>query len=128
MSESGLPANVSSNEGLGVGAKARWYCVSRDGQAMLCLNEHNAQAMAAQNDTDYPNQAPYKAVALGDVAAERERWASPVRTLLAAHDASLDRIGTLMRAHNLQTLTLPIEAADELAAMQALRDVLTPNV
>ena len=73
MSERGLPANVGSNEGLGVGDGARWYCVSRDGLAMLCLNEHNAHAMAAQNATHYPNQAPYKAVALGDVVAERER-------------------------------------------------------
>ena len=56
-----------------IGDGARWYCVSRDGLAMLCLNEQNAQAMAAQNATEFPNQAPYKAVALGDIAAERDR-------------------------------------------------------
>ena len=66
-----LPLTVGSNDGLGVSDGARWYCVSRDGLAMLCLNEQNAQAMAAQNGTEFPNQAPYKAVALVDIAAER---------------------------------------------------------
>ena len=58
------------------------------------------------------------------VAAERERWAGPVRAALAAHDAGLERLGAVMRANNVQTLTLPSEAADELTAMQALRDML----
>ena len=54
---------------------ARWYCVSRDGLAALCLDEANAKDMAAQCDIAYPRHAPHRAVLLGDVAAERERCA-----------------------------------------------------
>ena len=46
----------------------RWYCISRDGLAMLCLNERNAREMATQNDIDYPNQAPYIACVLDGCA------------------------------------------------------------
>ena len=70
-----------------IGDRARWYCVSRDGLAMLCLNEPNAQAMAAQNGTEFPNQAPYKAVALGDIAAERADYGR----LLTLQQASYER-------------------------------------
>ena len=54
---------------------ARWYCVSRDGLATLCLDEANAREMAAQCAHDYPRQAPYRAVLLGDVTALRESMA-----------------------------------------------------
>ena len=52
----------------------RWYMVSADGLATLCLDEQNARDEAAKADTYYPRRAPHRAVLLGDVAAERERW------------------------------------------------------
>ena len=52
--------------------EARWYCVSRDGLATLCLNEANARDMVAECVRDYPRQAPYRAVRLVD-AEELER-------------------------------------------------------
>lgn len=66
------PLEVRSNDGLGP-LPARWYMVSRDGLATLCASEENAREMAAECARDYPRQAPYRAVMLGDVAAERER-------------------------------------------------------
>lgn len=47
----------------------RWYSVTRDGLACLCLDEANARAMAAQCDRDYPKHAPHKAMQLVDAAA-----------------------------------------------------------
>ena len=58
------------------------------------------------------------------VAAERERWAAPVRALLAAHDAALERVGKMMQANGMMTLNLPAEVNDEFKAVHALRDVL----
>ena len=53
--------------------ESRWYCVSRDDIAMLCVNEADAQEEAAHLDSDWPADAPHRAVQLGDVAAEREQ-------------------------------------------------------
>lgn len=47
----------------------RWYSVTRDGLACLCLDEANAREMAAQCDRDYPQHAPHTAMILGDVTA-----------------------------------------------------------
>jgi hypothetical protein len=60
-------------------------------------------------------------------AEERERWANPVKALLAAHDAELGRILKSMQERGVRMLHLPIEAADEFAAVQALRDLCGPN-
>ena len=73
----------------------RWYCVSRDGLATLCLNEANAREMAVQCAADYPRQAPYRAVQLGDVAAERERCAKLAET---SHPHDWAFIGAAIRA------------------------------
>ena len=58
---------------------------------------------------------------LAAVAAERERWAAPVRALLAAHDASLMRVGEMMRAHGVTTLRIGGDAQAELDAIETLR-------
>ena len=72
MSDEGTPDKVRLSEELGP-LPARWYCVSRDGLATLCLDEASARDMAAHCAHDYPRQAPYRAVLLGDVTALRER-------------------------------------------------------
>lgn len=53
----------------------RWYAMSCDGLGTLCANEADAIMMADHCTTNYPRGAPYAAVLLGDVAAERERCA-----------------------------------------------------
>ena len=63
---------------LGHATEARWYCLDRDGVAMLCKDEADARAQAVENDDCWPGRAPHRAVLLGDVAAERERCAKPV--------------------------------------------------
>lgn len=70
-----LALNLSNELGL---LPARWYCVSRDGLATLCLNEANAREMVAECAREYTRQAPYRAVLMGDIAAERERWTDVV--------------------------------------------------
>ena len=57
---------------LGQAAEARWYCLDREGLAMLCKDEADALAEAAENDKCWPGRAPHRAVLLGDVAAERD--------------------------------------------------------
>lgn len=67
-------------EGLGPGAKARWYVVSRDGLATLCADGEDAQKGAETCNFLYPRHAPHRAMQMVDageitaaVAAERER-------------------------------------------------------
>lgn len=70
-----------SNDLLGQASEARWYCLDRDGVAMLCKDEEDARAQVVENDDCWPQRAPHRAVLLGDVAAERERWRSAVLTM-----------------------------------------------
>lgn len=51
----------------------RWYCLSKDGMAMICKDERDARLQVTECDTLYPSHAPHKAALLGDLAAERER-------------------------------------------------------
>lgn len=62
-----------SNDLLGQASEARWYCLDRDGVAMLCKDEEDALAQVIENDACWPGRAPHRAVLLGDVAAERNR-------------------------------------------------------
>jgi len=51
----------------------RWYCVDKEGLAMLCYDRKDAQASVAENDKAWPRNAPHQAVRLGDIdAAKRE--------------------------------------------------------
>lgn len=47
--------------------EARWYSLDRDGVAMLCKDEADAKAQAAEADACWPARAPHRAVLLGDV-------------------------------------------------------------
>lgn len=73
------------------------------------------------------NAEDMRAYGAQERAAERERWAAPVRAMVAAHDAGMVRLNTAMRAQGVDRITLPAEAADELGAIQALRDLVGPN-
>ena len=46
------------------GAEARWYCVDRNGVAMLCANEADANWEVTDNTKLFPKCAPYIAVRL----------------------------------------------------------------
>lgn len=54
---------------LGQAAEARWYCLDRDGVAMLCKDEEDARAQAAENDDCWPGRAPHRAVLMCEVSA-----------------------------------------------------------
>lgn len=70
---SGQPLGLPLNDQLGQASGARWYCLDRDGVAMLCKDEADARAQVVENDDCWPQRAPHRAALLGDVAAERER-------------------------------------------------------
>lgn len=54
--------------------EARWYCLDRDGVAMLCKDESDARAQVSENDDCWPGRAPHRAALLVDVEdAERLR-------------------------------------------------------
>lgn len=55
------------------------------------------------------------------LAEERERWAGPVRALLAAHDAALLLVGEQMRSQGVTSLRISAVAEAELAAIETLR-------
>lgn len=55
---------------------ARWYVVSRDGLATLCVDEAEAKRYAPECDRMYKHAAPHRAVQLGDVAATVEACAA----------------------------------------------------
>ena len=47
-------------------AEARWYCLDRDGVAMLCKDEADALAQVIENDDLWPARAPHRAALLFD--------------------------------------------------------------
>jgi len=60
----------------------RWYFVTNDGAATLCVDEADARESAAEADIEFPRMAPHRAVQLvpadqlaAAVAAEREKCA-----------------------------------------------------
>ena len=53
-----------SNDLLGQDSEARWYCLDRDGVAMLCKDEADARAQVIENDDCWPGRAPHRAVLL----------------------------------------------------------------
>lgn len=71
-----------------------WYCLSRDGMAMLCRDEQDAKESAAENQAMYPNNGPYRvaqmvtlAQAEAMVAAERDRIRALVEAVRDANAA-----------------------------------------
>ena len=72
------------------GSEARWYCVSRDGIATLCVDELDACYTAEQSDKNWQASSPHRAVQLVDVAAvaqEIERWRELAKRALPMADA-----------------------------------------
>ncbi len=74
------PLALRLNDQFGQASEARWYCLDRDGVAMLCKDEADARAQVIENDACWPGRAPHRAALLGDVSedysadAERFRW------------------------------------------------------
>lgn len=68
----GMPLALRLSEGLGPNAQAvaRWYCVSREGMATLCVDEEDARANAAHCDQAWRAGGPHRAVVL----VEAPRW------------------------------------------------------
>jgi hypothetical protein len=52
----------------GVAQTARWYCIDKIGVATLCADEDDAIQNARQAEKDWPNNAPYRAVQLCELA------------------------------------------------------------
>jgi hypothetical protein len=121
MSTEATPREVGSHAGLGPeperAAFARW-----------CRENGHGELDDMLTPLDCSLRALMWPVWQGAVAAERERWAAPARAMVAAHDAGMVRLNTAMRAQGVRAITLPAEAADELRAIQALRDLVGPNV
>lgn len=53
-------------------AEARWYCLDRDGYAMLCKDEADARAQVIENDDCWPARAPHRAALLCDLEYLRD--------------------------------------------------------
>jgi len=77
---------------LGQASEARWYCLDRDGVAMLCKDEEDARAQVVENDDCWPQRAPHRAALLGDVAAERERCGRAYGSREVAMTAEIARL------------------------------------
>ena len=61
-----------SNDLLGQASEARWYCLDRDGVAMLCKDEADARAQVVENDDLWPARAPHRAALLCDLEYLRD--------------------------------------------------------
>lgn len=79
----------------------RWYVVCRDGLATLCKDEADAAKCALDYDWMYPRHAPHRAAAMGDVAAERERFATRCEVLALEYlDSRFADLAAELRAYN----------------------------
>lgn len=54
------------------GAEARWYCLDRDGVAMLCKDEADARAQVIESNDCWPARAPHRAALLCDLEYPRD--------------------------------------------------------
>ncbi len=115
------PLALLLNDQLGQASEARWYCLDRDGVAMLCKDEEDARAQAIENDDCWPGRAPHRAVLLGDVSenysadAERFRW-------LAEHTVAT---GLARWVHPFQFLAEAVDARRNEATTNAAPRVTT---
>ena len=58
------------------GTPPRWYCLNNMGMATLCADQADAEMTASDCDTEWPRQAPHRAVQLVEVSElEKERTA-----------------------------------------------------
>ena len=58
------------------GTPPRWYCLNNMGMATLCADQADAEEVASDCDTQWPRQAPHRAVQLVEVSAlDTERTA-----------------------------------------------------
>ena len=107
---------------LGQAAEARWYCLDRDGVAMLCKDKADAQAQAVENDDCWPGRAPHRAVLLGDVTGLHAE-------LRHARDG-LTKGRARMREDNerLRAALAKIEAGCCIDPRTVAREALWPNV
>ena len=99
------PAGAGPVDQLVRPAEARWYCVDRNGVAMLCANEADANWEVADNTKLLPKCAPYIAVLLVD-AAEIDR----LRETLKLQQASYEREILLDVAAERERLARNVEA------------------
>jgi hypothetical protein len=51
---------------------ARWYMITRDGAATLCVDEADAGETAADADAMWPRKGPHRAVQLVEISAVAE--------------------------------------------------------
>ena len=127
MEQTDPPAKVASNAQLGLAPEHDFIGRTIADYAAWCKTYYRPEALGKRGMISLYDLWAWKEqerrVTLA-VAAERERWAAPVRALLAAHDAALERVGKMMQANGMMTLNLPAEVNDEFKAVHALRDVL----
>lgn len=57
-------AALAAADGTATPVAARWYFVTNDGAATLCVDEADAREGAAEADIAYPRMAPHRAVQL----------------------------------------------------------------
>jgi len=84
---------------------ARWYCLDRDGVAMLCKDEADARTQAAESDDCWPGRAPHRAVLLGEVNAALDQKHAEYEDLKAC------------AANNARNLALEIEGWRRIAQL-----------
>ena len=78
------------------GAEARWYCLDRDGVAMLCKDEADARAQVIENDDCWPGRAPHRAVLLieANAADAHIQMARLIELETAEHERDILRTNT----------------------------------
>ena len=91
MTTKATPGALGSNDQLGP-LEPRWYVLCTQGLATLCATEADARTVAAHADIAFPSRGPHRVVLLGDVAAERERIASNIRSAMGHAEAGYDDV------------------------------------
>lgn len=79
----------------------RWYSVTRDGAATLCVDEDDARQVASESDVAWPRMGPHRAVQLVDASAiaELEQECERLRkalSLVQQHHATAWNRGHMM--------------------------------
>lgn len=76
----------------------RWYFITKDGAATLCVDEYDARQNVIDADILYPNNAPHTAVQLAPVqpAMPADEWLNELAHLLGRYGLPPEHLETVI--------------------------------
>lgn len=104
----------------------RWYCVNNMGMATLCADQADAENVASDCDTEWPRQAPHRAMQLVEASALDTAQAARIAAQVENEALKAERASSgLAHRKAVQEAVREAEDAAKMATATACADVCT---